>query len=331
MQNYIPPFEITNIMLERVSSIMKKIGGLENYKDLNKMPVLRRNNRIKSIHSSLAIEANSLSLSQVKDVIDGKLVIGQEKEIQEVKNAYNAYLKIKEVNPYSIKDLKEIHGIMTYLTTEESGKFRSTGEGVFDENGNCIHICPPANQVEELMEQLFNWMKEKKNEIHPLILSSVFHYEFVFIHPFGDGNGRTARLWQNVILSEYEDIFEYVPIESAIKKYQDEYYRVIANCNANGNSTEFIEFMLKMIDEELDTLIVGVNNQINHISPYIKKLLDTMEPGIKYSTNELMKLVDMKSRVSFRENYLVPAIENNLIKMTYPDNPTNKNQTYYKD
>jgi len=220
---------------------------------------------------------------------------------------------------------------MTYLTTEESGKFRSTGEGVFDENGNCIHICPPANQVEELMEQLFNWMKEKKNEIHPLILSSVFHYEFVFIHPFGDGNGRTARLWQNVILSEYEDIFEYVPIESAIKKYQDEYYRVIANCNANGNSTEFIEFMLKMIDEELDTLIVGVNNQINHISPYIKKLLDTMEPGIKYSTNELMKLVDMKSRVSFRENYLVPAIENNLIKMTYPDNPTNKNQTYYKD
>ena len=106
MQNYIPPFEITNIMLERFSSIMKKIGGLENYKDLNKMPVLRRNNRIKSIHSSLAIEANSLSLSQVKDVIDGKLVIGPEKEIQEVKNAYNAYLKIKEVNPYSIKDLK---------------------------------------------------------------------------------------------------------------------------------------------------------------------------------------------------------------------------------
>ena len=132
MQNYIPPFEITNIILERVSSIMKKIGGLENYKDLSKMPVLRRNNRIKSIHSSLAIEANSLSLGQVKDVIDGKLVIGPEKEIQEVKNAYNAYLKIKEVNPYSIKDLKEIHGIMTYLTTEESGKFRSAGEGVFD-------------------------------------------------------------------------------------------------------------------------------------------------------------------------------------------------------
>ena len=132
---------------------------------------------------------------------------------------------------------------MTYLTTEESGKFRSTGEGVFDENGNCIHICPPANQVEELMEQLFNWMKEKKNEIHPLILSSVFHYEFVFIHPFGDGNGRTARLWQNVILSEYEDIFEYVPIESAIKKKQHENKRLIPNGNPKGNTTQLKELM----------------------------------------------------------------------------------------
>ena len=143
MNNYVPPFEITNDMLEKVSSIMKKIGMLENYKDLNKMPILRRNNRIKSIHSSLAIEANSLSLNQVKDVIDGKLVIGSKKEIQEVINAYNAYSKIKEVNPYSIKDLKKIHGIMTYLTVSESGEFRKGNEGVFDEDGNCIHMCPP--------------------------------------------------------------------------------------------------------------------------------------------------------------------------------------------
>ena len=331
MKKYEPPFTITNIMLDRISSIMKKIGKLDNYKDLNKMPVLRRNNRIKSIHSSLAIEANSLSLSQVKDVIDGKLVIGPEKEIQEVKNAYNAYLKIKEVNPYSIKDLKEIHGIMTYLTTEESGKFRSTGEGVFDENGNCIHICPPANQVEELMEQLFNWMKEKKNEIHPLILSSVFHYEFVFIHPFGDGNGRTARLWQNVILSEYEDIFEYVPIESAIKKYQDEYYRVIANCNANGNSTEFIEFMLNMIDKELDNLLYSTEKEITHISGYVTKLLEVMDYNIPMSAFEIMDKLGLKSKDSFRDNYLNPALENGLIKMTLPDKPTSKNQMYYKD
>ena len=331
MNNYVPPFTITNNMLERVSSIMKKIGKLENYKDLNKMPILRRNNRIKSIHSSLSIEANSLTFNQVKDIIDGKLVIGSQKEIQEVKNAYNAYLKIKDVNPYSLNDLKSIHGIMTYLTVEESGKFRTGDEGVFDENGNCIHVCPPPEQVDKLMKQLFNWMKENKDEVHPLILSSVFHYEFVFIHPFSDGNGRTARLWQNVILSNWEDIFEYVPIESEIMKYQEEYYTSINNCNLNGTSTEFIEFMLKMIDEVLDGLIEGVGNQINHISSYVKKLLDAMDIGIPYTTSELMELLDMKARVSFRENYLIPALENGLIKMTFPDTPTSKNQTYFKD
>lgn len=331
MDNYIPPFTITNIMLDRISSIMKKIGKLDNYKDLNRMPVLRRNNRIKSIHSSLAIEANSLSFNQVKDIIDGKIVIGPKNEIQEVQNAYNAYLKIKEVNPYSINDLKKMHGILTYLTVEDSGSFRKGGEGIFDEFGNCIFVCPPPEQVDGLMNQLFSWMQSKKDEIHPLILSSIFHYEVVFIHPFSDGNGRTARLWQNVILSSWEALFEYVPIESTIKKYQEDYYMAIKNCNNNGESTEFIEFMLKMIEEVLDGIIDGINTQINHISPYVKKLLDVMEVGVNYTTTELMELLDMKSRNSFRENYLTPAIENGVVKMTFPDNPTSKNQTYYKN
>lgn len=331
MKDYIPPFEITNEMLGKLSSIMKKLGKLDNYKDLNKMPILRKNNRIKSIHSSLAIEANSLSLNQVKDVIDGKVVIGSEKEIQEVKNAYEAYSKINEINPYSITDLKKIHSIMTYLILDESGKFRSGNEGVFDELGNCIHVCPPPEQVNYLMKQLFEWMKTNKNDIHPLILSSVFHYEFVFIHPFKDGNGRTARLWQNIILSNWEKIFEYIPIESEIKKYQTEYYDAIKKCNLCGESTIFIEFMLNMIDEVLNGLVKNVSNEINHISTYVKKLLEVMEPGIHYKLSELMELLNMKSRVSFRENYLIPALDNNLIKMTYQDNPTNKNQTYYKD
>ena len=331
MKQYEPPFTITNIMLDRISSIMKKIGKLDNYKDLNKMPTLRKNNRIKSIHSSLAIEANSLSFEQVKDVIDGKIVIGPQDEIQEVKNAYDAYLKIQEVNPYSIKDLKKIHGIMTHLTVKESGKFRSGNEGVFDENGNCIHVCPPPEQVDTLMNQLFTWIESNKNKVHPLILSSIFHYEFVFIHPFSDGNGRMARLWQNVILSNWEPIFAYIPIESEIMKYQDEYYASINKCNLVGSSTNFIEFMLKMIDEVLDRLIEGVNSQINQVSIYVSKLLNAMTFGLEYTTNELMELLEMKSRVSFRENYLVPAIENGLIKMTHPDNPTSKNQKYYKD
>ena len=330
MDNYIPPFDITNIMLDRISSIMKKIGKLDNYKDLNKMPVLRRNNRIRSIHSSLAIEANSLSFEQVKDIIDGKTVIGPQDEIQEVKNAYEAYKLIKEVNQYSIKDLKKVHSVMTYLIVDESGEFRKGNEGVFDENGNCIHVCPPPEQVDGLMKQLFNWIKTNNGIVHPLILSSVFHYEFVFIHPFKDGNGRTARLWQNVILSNWEEIFEYVPIESQIKKYQEEYYSAIANCDHNGNSTEFIEFMLKMIDETLEDLMDSTSVQANHVSSYVNKLLDVMESGAAMTTSELMEKLNMKSRISFRDNYLSPALENGLIKMTNPDKPTSKNQMYYK-
>ena len=330
MNKYIPPFDITYSMLDRVSSIMKSIGKLDNYKDLNKMPILRRNNRIKSIQSSLAIEANSLSLDQVTSIIDGKYVIGPQDEIQEVKNAYEAYKLIKEINPYSIKDLKKIHGIMTFLIDEESGKFRKGNEGVFDEKGNCVHICPPPTQVDDLMNRLFSWMKEGKDYLNPLILSSVFHYEYVFIHPFKDGNGRTARLWQNAILSNWEEIFEYVPIESQIKKYQKEYYKAIDNCNNKGDSTEFIEFMLKMIDETLLELIDTTITQSNYVSPYVNKLLQVMESNVPMTTSELMNKLKMKSRISFRENYLHPALENGLIKMTIPDKPTSKNQMYYK-
>ena len=329
MDKYIPPFEITNKMLGLIASIMKKIGKLDNYKDLSKLPILRRNNRIHSIHSSLAIEDNSLSFKEVKDIIDGKTVIGNQKEIQEVKNAYQAYEMMKKINPYSIKDLKKIHGIMTFLTIQESGKFRKGNEGVFD-GDKCIHMCPKPEMVSSLMEQLFNWIKENKNTIHPLILSSVFHYEFVFIHPFSDGNGRTVRLWQNILLSNWEDIFEYVPIESQIKEYQDEYYETINNCNLKGDSTEFIEFMLKMIDEILENLIESTSNEANHISTYVKKLLDVMEGQPSMSTKELMDKLGLKSRLSFRKNYLDPALSNGLIKMTNPEKPTSKNQSYYK-
>lgn len=331
MNNYVPPFTITNTMLDRIASIMKKIGQLDNYKTFNKMPVLRRNNRIRSIHSSLAIEANSLSFKQVKDIIDGKLVIGPQNEIQEVQNAYRAYSKIEEVDPYSITDLKRMHGMLTYLTLESAGSFRKGGEGVFDEFGNCIFVCPPPDKINDLMKQLFDWMHRKKDEIHPLILSSIFHYELVFIHPFKDGNGRTARLWQNVILSNWEPLFLYVPIESAIKKYQEDYYAAIQNCNISGESTEFIEFMLKMIDEVLSNLINGVNTEINHLSVYVKKMLDVMEFEVNYTTAELMKLLNLKSRLSFRKNYLNPAIQSGMVKMSLPNVPTSKNQTYYKE
>lgn len=330
MNDYIPPFNITNKMLDLVASIMEKMGRLDNYNNLNKMPILRRNNKIRSIHSSLRIEANSLTFNQVKDVINGKMVIGAQKEIQEVKNAYNAYEMINKVDPYSIDDLKKIHGIMTYLTVEESGDFRKGDEGVMD-GDICIFIAPKPEYVDKLMRQLFDFIKRNKDIIHPLILSSVFHYEFVFIHPFSDGNGRTVRLWQNILLTKWKPIFEYVPIETAIKKYQNDYYKAIANCNAKGDSTEFIEFMLKMIDEVLDDLIKNANIEIKHINSYIAKLLDVMDYNIPMSIKEIMEKLGLKSRSSFIKTYLNPALEQGLIKMTIKDKPTSKNQRYYKD
>lgn len=331
MNKYVPPYSISNRMLELVGSIMEKIGKLDNFENFDKMPTLRRNNRIHSIHSSLAIEANSLSFNQVKDVINGKIVNGPKEEIQEVKNAYLAYEMIDKVNPYSIKDLLKVHGVMTNTLVEESGVFRSGEEGVFDENNNCIFIAPKPEFVKKLMNYLYNWMEEEKNNIHPLILSSIFHYEFVFIHPFSDGNGRMARLWQNIILSKWKDIFKYVPIESQIKNYQDKYYKVINECNKIGNSNLFIEFMLEMIDEVLEDLIKKANKEIIQSNEYIERLLKAMENNIPMSLYEIMNKLGLKSKDSFRDNYLNPAIEIGLVKMTLPDRPTSKNQKYYKD
>ena len=177
MSAYQPPFHITNQMLMYVSSVSEKIGEINVIRNMEAKPHLRKNNRIKSIHSSLKIEANSLSLEQVRDVIDGHIVLGEQKEIQEVKNAYAAYEKLDEIDPYSMKDLKKFHGIMTKYTVEESGDFRKGEEGVFD-GDKCIFMAPPTRMVPELMSGLFEWMEQEKNTIHPLILASVFHYGF---------------------------------------------------------------------------------------------------------------------------------------------------------
>lgn len=329
MKNYVPPFEITNTIIDYISRIMEKIGKLDNYTNFNKKPLLRKNNKIRSIHSTLAIEANSLSLNQVQDVIDGKLVIGKQKEIQEVKNAYKAYEMINDINPYSIEDLKKIHGVMAYLILDESGEYRKGNEGVFD-GEKCIHICPPPKQVNELMNQLFDWMKKCKNNLHPLILSAVFHYEFVFIHPFKDGNGRTARLWHNILLSNWKEIFQYFPIESQLKKYQDKYYQAIADCNLKGSPTIFIEFMLKMIDEVLDQALNMSEMPITEKIININKLLDVMEYNKPMTANEIMNKLGIKSKETLRTVYLNPAIEEGAVALTIPDKPTSKNQMYYK-
>lgn len=259
MNTYAPPFKLTNTMLDLVASISEKVGRITTGKNLESKPHLRKNNRVKSIYSSLKIEANSLTIGQVRDVIDGKLVLGEQKEIQEVKNAYEAYEKINEIDPYDIEELKHIHGIMTKYLIDESGCFRHGEEGVF--NGEeCIFMAPPARFVPHLMEELFDWMEREKEEVHPLILSCVFHYEFVFIHPFTDGNGRMARLWHTAILAKWNPVFEFIPIESQIEKFQDDYYDAIAKCHVEGESTVFIEFMLTQIDNILEELLNQMTN-----------------------------------------------------------------------
>lgn len=331
MDKYIPPFEISNEMLKKVSDIMEKIGKLDSFTNLDKTPYLRKQTKINSVHSSVAIENNPLSLEQVKDVIDGKLVIGEQKDIQEVKNAYKAYEMLKDINPYSIDDLKKVHRVMTFLVEEVSGEFRTTSEGVFDDNGNCIFVCPPGDRVNSLMNDLFEWLNENKDTIHPLILSSIFHYEFVFIYPFTNGNGRTVRLWQNSILYKWKDIFEYLPIESKIHKYQDEYYNSIALCHKNANSNVFIEFMLKMIDETLDEAISTSHLPLTNETININKLLDVMESGKPMTATEIMEKLGIKSKETLRGQYLDPAIKQGLVSLTIPDKPTSKNQMYYKN
>ena len=215
--SYIPPYQITDKVLALVADISEKIGKITERTNLDSKPHLRKNNKIKSIHSSLKIEANSLSLDEVRDVINGRTVMGERKEIQEVKNAYAAYEEIGKFDVYNLNDFKRLHGVMTKYIVEESGCFRKGEEGVF--NGDkCIFMAPPAKFVPEQMQNLFDWMQKSRDTVHPLILAAVFHYEFVFIHPFQDGNGRIARFWQNAILSKYDKIFEVVTIENMIEK-----------------------------------------------------------------------------------------------------------------
>ncbi|MGN0244941.1 MAG: Fic family protein [Lachnospiraceae bacterium] len=329
MSNYVPPYTITNKMLELVSDISEKVGKISSHKELESKPHLRRNNRIRSIHSSLKIEANSLSLSEVRDVINGHLVLGDQKEIQEVKNAYAAYEKISEINPSSISDLKRIHGIMTNRTVHESGVFRKGEEGVFS-GEKCIFVAPPANMVSELMKDLLSWVKKNEGIVHPLIMSAIFHYEFVFIHPFADGNGRMARLWHTVILYRWRSVFEFIPLESRIERFQSEYYDAIAKCHVNGNSNVFIEFMLEMIDQVLDEVISQVNKANANTSEYVKRMLEVMEYDVPYTSNTIMELLGLKSKETLRKNYLNPAMELGLVRMTLPDKPNSKNQRYIK-
>lgn len=321
-----PPYQITDEMLTLIAKVMERLGQLANVNDLSSLPRLQRANRIKAIHSSLAIEHNSLSITQVANVISGKRVLGSPSEIQEVKGAIAAYNLLQTLDPFSVNDLLAAHKVMTQGLIEDAGKFRTAEEGVF-EGDKCIHIAPPPNQVPSLISNLFSWLKASK--AHPLITSSVFHYELEFIHPFRDGNGRIGRLWQTAILSHWKPLFAWIPVESIIIDKQEEYYRAILLSTIKGLSNPFIIFMLQVVLQAVEQLLSDSKKFASHISDKVRRLINVAKE-YPMTAVELMKLLNLKSRDSFRKNYLHPALEAGLIAMTHPQQPTSRNQMYYK-
>ena len=249
MRNKKPPFEITNAIIGYVAEIAELVGKLTSTNQLSANPTLRRTNRIRTIHGSLAIEQNTLSLEQVTAVLNGKQVLAPPKDIAEVKNAYDIYERLEELDPYSVDDLLTAHSIMTRGLVDESGVFRSKPVGVVDQEGHVLHFGTLPQYVPDLIMELLDWTKN--NDVHMLIRSCVFHYEFELIHPFADGNGRVGRLWHTLLLSKWNPAFAWLPVESIIHDRQEEYYESINASNAAGESTVFIEFMLSAIKASL--------------------------------------------------------------------------------
>ena len=260
MKNKKPPFEITNAIIGYVAEIAELVGKLTSTNQLLANHTLRRTNRIRTIHGSLAIEQNTLTLEQVTAVLNGKQVLAPPKDIAEVKNAYAIYERLDELDPFSVDDLLTAHGIMTHGLMDESGVFRSKPVGVVDQEGHVLHFGTLPQYVPDLVMELLDWVKN--SDVHMLIRSCVFHYEFELIHSFADGNGRVGRLWHTLLLSKWNPAFAWLPVESIIHDRQQEYYAAINTPNDTGESTVFIEFMLAAIKASL----IGAINTSDEMS-----------------------------------------------------------------
>ena len=292
MRNKKPPFEITTAMINYVAEIAELIGRLTSTSQLSSNPTLRRTNRIRTIHGSLAIEQNTLSLEQVTAVLNGKQVLAPPKDIAEVKNAYEIYERLDELDPYSVDDLLTAHSIMTRGLVEESGVFRSRPVGVVDQEGRILHFGTLPQYIPDLVMELLDWTRT--SDIHMLIRSCVFHYELELIHPFADGNGRIGRLWHTLLLSKWNPAFAWLPVESVIHARQPEYYAAINTSNDAGESTVFIEFMLSTIKASLidaisasDEMSDGPMDKATLRWKQIEKFLETHEFIMNADVREL--------------------------------------------
>ena len=296
---YTPPYKITANAVNLIAEISEKVGMLTAFSENPLHIELRKKNRIKTIHSSLAIENNSLTIDQITAIIEGKRVLGSPKEIQEVKNAVQAYDLLMELNPYKEKDLLKAHRLMMSDLVSTSGVYRETGVGIF--NGKeVIHVAPPAQRVPLLMSELFEWLKKSKE--HPLIKSCVFHYEFEYIHPFEDGNGRTGRLWQTVILKKWKPVFAWLPVETLVKKNQKAYYNVLNVSDENADSTVFIEFMLNLINDTISDILEKQNEEKFSVEFSVKfsvnqkKILSALKNNPYITQTELSEIVGISEK-----------------------------------
>lgn len=290
---YIPPFTISTNAINLIAEISAQIERYAIRLEQSDGLRLRKANRVRTIHSSLAIEGNMLSEDEVKDIIDGKTVMAPLRQIQEVKNAIKTYELYEKLNPFDVNDLLKAYGTMMMALTDDAGKFRRGGVGVFSEE-RLVHMAPPADRVPFLIDDLFEWLKQAKD--HLLIRSCVFHYEFEFIHPFSDGNGRMGRLWQSLILGRLHPLFEYLPVENMVYANQEAYYNAIQHSTATADSGPFIEFMLQEI---LNTL---KRHQGSLISQHnVMEVRDKIRDKFGISSEQIIEQIQRNPAVTLDE------------------------------
>ena len=328
MSRYQPPLSLTLPMLGLVAEISEQIGRLSALHAATLTPQLRRGNRIRTIQASLAIENNTLSVEQVTAVLEGKRVLGLPREIQEVRNAFAAYEAMPDWRPSSRADVLAAHRLLMLGLIDDAGQFRRGGVGIY-RGDKLVHMAPPPSRVATLIDDLLAWLEV--TELHPLIASCVFHYEFEFIHPFADGNGRMGRLWQTLILSQWRPVLAWLPVESVICEQQEAYYAALLAADQQAQATPFVEFMLQALQqallnaEQIDQVTDQVTDQV---SSHVIRLLDALKGSTGLKTAELMPLLGLTHRATFRSNYLSPALTAGLVEMTDPLSPRSPVQKY---
>ena len=313
-----PPYKINSKILKSVSTISEKIGEIKAHYLNRPDPKLRKKNKVKTIHSSLKIEGNTLSEEQITDIIEDKRVLGKRRDILEVKNAIKVYDKLNTFKPLSVESFLSAHKIMMSGLFDNPGNFRKQGVGIFD-GSEVTHLAPPAKNVNSLMKNLFNYL-EQSDDLE-IIKSCVFHYEVEFIHPFIDGNGRMGRLWQTIILMKEYPVFEYIPFETLISETQEDYYEALAESDEKGDSTSFIEYMLKVIEDSLDELLEYDNKTMTDVDRL--KYFISLEKD-EFSRKDYMKVFkNISSSTASRD--LRKGVKLNMLKKT-----GSKNKTTYK-